>query len=109
MPGAGIRYGICCGRTLPTPSVTATTCGSSLAARCLPDTGGRYTVRRVNICRVTAELPDILAGQAPTRRNQSDRVFVFNSGMAITDVPVAHALATQTITRGRGQEIRLWY
>lgn len=55
-----------------------------------------------------AELPDILAGQAPGRRAKTDRVFVFNSGMAITDIPVAHALATQAIAVGRGQEIRLW-
>lgn len=55
-----------------------------------------------------AELPDILAGAAPARRGKADRVFVFNSGMAITDIPVAHALATQAIALGRGQEIRLW-
>lgn len=55
-----------------------------------------------------AELPDILAGTAPPRRDKTDRVFVFNSGMAITDIPVAHALATQAIALGRGQEIRLW-
>ncbi|BBU22434.1 ornithine cyclodeaminase [Mycobacterium xenopi] len=55
-----------------------------------------------------AQLPDILAGKAPARRDEADRVFVFNSGMAITDIPVAHALATQAIALGRGQEIRLW-
>ncbi|KPN48134.1 ornithine cyclodeaminase [Mycobacterium intracellulare subsp. chimaera] len=55
-----------------------------------------------------AELPDILAGRAPGRRAAGDRVFVFNSGMAITDIPVAHGLATQAIALGRGQDIRLW-
>lgn len=55
-----------------------------------------------------AELPDILAGTARARRDQADRVFAFNSGMAITDIPVAHALATQAIALGRGQEVRLW-
>ncbi|WP_293003733.1 ornithine cyclodeaminase [Mycobacterium sp.] len=55
-----------------------------------------------------AELPDVLAGTVPARHEPTDRVFVFNSGMAITDIPVAHALATQAIARGRGQEVRLW-
>jgi ornithine cyclodeaminase/alanine dehydrogenase-like protein (mu-crystallin family) len=58
--------------------------------------------------RLDAELPNILAGQALGRRDPSDRVFAFNSGMAITDVPVAHALATQAIARGRGCEVQLW-
>ncbi|ORW15153.1 ornithine cyclodeaminase [Mycobacterium lacus] len=55
-----------------------------------------------------AELPDILAGNAPGGGAEDDRVFVFNSGMAITDIPVAHALAAQAIALGRGQEIKLW-
>jgi ornithine cyclodeaminase/alanine dehydrogenase-like protein (mu-crystallin family) len=58
--------------------------------------------------RIDAEVPKILAGEAPGRRNESDRVFVFNSGIAITDIPVAHALATQALARGRGQDIALW-
>jgi ornithine cyclodeaminase/alanine dehydrogenase-like protein (mu-crystallin family) len=57
---------------------------------------------------IDAELPDILAGIKPGRREETDRVFVFNSGMAITDIPVAHALATQAIARGLGQDIQLW-
>jgi ornithine cyclodeaminase/alanine dehydrogenase-like protein (mu-crystallin family) len=70
-------------------------------------TGTRFAEEDGSL-RIDAELPDVLAGQAPSRRNQSDRVFVFNGGMAITDIPVAHTLATQAIARGRGQEIRLW-
>jgi hypothetical protein len=73
MPGAGLRYDIRCGGTLSTPSVTATTRGSSLAAWALPDAGGRYTVHRV----------------------------------ATTNIPVAHAPATQAIARGHGQDIAL--
>ncbi|EFG79842.1 putative ornithine cyclodeaminase [Mycobacterium parascrofulaceum ATCC BAA-614] len=70
-------------------------------------TGTRFADKNGSL-RLDAELPDILAGQAPGRRDKDDRVFVFNSGMAITDIPVAHELATQAIARGRGQEIRLW-
>lgn len=58
--------------------------------------------------RMNAELPNILAGQAPGRREQSDRVFAGICGMVTSDIPVAHTLATQAIARGRGQEIPLW-
>ncbi|MDF0531938.1 ornithine cyclodeaminase [Tsukamurella sp. 8F] len=57
---------------------------------------------------VDAELPEILAGRAPGRRSDTDRVFAFSSGMIITDIPVAHALATRAIAAGRGQEVALW-
>ncbi|GAB3560778.1 ectoine utilization protein EutC [Arthrobacter alkaliphilus] len=57
---------------------------------------------------VDAELPDILAGKAPGRRSETDRVFAFSSGMIITDIPVAHTLATRAIAAGRGQEVNLW-
>ncbi|MGW0182734.1 ornithine cyclodeaminase [Nocardia sp. NPDC003345] len=57
---------------------------------------------------IDAELPDIVAGRAPGRRAQSDRVFAFSSGMVITDIPVAHALATRAVAAGRGQRVRLW-
>ncbi|WP_363115339.1 ornithine cyclodeaminase [Mycobacterium sp.] len=69
---------------------------------------GRRFVSDDGALILDAELPQILAGTAPGRREESDRVFVFNSGMAITDIPVAHALATQAIARGLGQEIHLW-
>jgi ornithine cyclodeaminase/alanine dehydrogenase-like protein (mu-crystallin family) len=69
-------------------------------------TGARYADEDGSL-RIAAELPNILAGQASGRREQSDRVFAANSGMAITDIPVAHAPATEAIARGRGQEIRL--
>ena len=69
---------------------------------------GRRFANEDGFLPLDAELPDSLAGTAPGRRDNTDRVFVFNSGMAITDIPVAHALATQAIARGRGQDIRLW-
>ncbi|MFI6867972.1 ornithine cyclodeaminase [Nocardia sp. NPDC050406] len=55
-----------------------------------------------------AELPDIVAGRAPGRRGDDDRVFAFSSGMIITDMPVAHALATRAVAAGRGQRVELW-
>ena len=57
---------------------------------------------------VDAELPEILAGRAPGRRDPEDRVFAFSSGMIITDIPVAHALATRAIAAGRGHRVELW-
>ena len=57
---------------------------------------------------IDAEFPDVLAGRKPGRRSAADRVFAFSSGMVITDIPVAHALATRAIAAGRGQRVRLW-
>ncbi|MBU3062514.1 ornithine cyclodeaminase [Nocardia sp. NEAU-G5] len=57
---------------------------------------------------IDAVVPDILAGRAPGRRTSDDRVFAFSSGMIITDIPVAHALATRAIAAGRGQRVELW-
>ncbi len=60
------------------------------------------------IARIDAELPDIIVGRKSGRRSQQDRVFAFSSGMIITDIPVAHALATRAIAAGRGNRIELW-
>ncbi|MBB5915877.1 ornithine cyclodeaminase [Nocardia transvalensis] len=57
---------------------------------------------------IHAELPEIVAGRAPGRRDPRDRVFAFSSGMVITDIPVAHALATRAVAAGRGQQVSLW-
>jgi len=70
-------------------------------------TGARFADEDGSL-RVDAELPNVLAGEAPGRRNESDRIFVFNSGIVVTDIPVAHALATQALARGLGQDIALW-
>ncbi|MCJ2131713.1 ornithine cyclodeaminase [Methylobacterium sp. E-045] len=58
--------------------------------------------------RIDAELPDIVSGLKASRHTQSDRVFAFSSGMIITDIPIAHALATRAIAAGRGRRIELW-
>ncbi|MCF1479579.1 ornithine cyclodeaminase [Agrobacterium vitis] len=60
------------------------------------------------ILDVDAELPDIIAGRQSGRRSQEDKVFAFNSGMVITDIPIAHAFATLAIAAGRGRRIELW-
>ncbi|ALG10530.1 ornithine cyclodeaminase [Kibdelosporangium phytohabitans] len=69
---------------------------------------GRRMAGKDGVFRIDAELPDILAGHAPGRRTDDDRVFAFSSGMIITDIPVAHALATRAIAAGRGREVTLW-
>lgn len=70
-------------------------------------TGSRFAAADGSV-RIDAEFPDVLAGQAPGRRTPRDRVFAFSSGMVITDIPVAHALAMRAIAAGRGQRVQLW-
>jgi ornithine cyclodeaminase len=70
-------------------------------------TGSRFAAADGS-ATIDAEFPEVLAGQAPGRRTPTDRVFAFSSGMVITDIPVAHALATRAIAAGRGQRVRLW-
>lgn len=60
------------------------------------------------IARIDADLPDIISGHKKGRSSPTDRVFAFSSGMIITDIPVAHALATHAIAAGRGTRIALW-
>jgi ornithine cyclodeaminase/alanine dehydrogenase-like protein (mu-crystallin family) len=70
-------------------------------------TGSRFAAEDGS-ATIDAEFPDVLAGRAPGRRTPQDRVFAFSSGMVITDIPVAHALATRAIAAGRGQRVQLW-
>jgi|SRR5437588_4350845 len=70
-------------------------------------TGSRFAAED-GTATIDAELPDVLSGRAPGRRTAEDRVFAFSSGMVITDIPVAHALATRAVDAGRGQRVRLW-
>ncbi|MGV9414553.1 ornithine cyclodeaminase family protein [Nocardia sp. NPDC003693] len=58
--------------------------------------------------RVDAELPHILSRRASARITDEERVFVYNSGLVLTDIAVAHALATRAIAEGRGTEVSLW-
>ena len=70
-------------------------------------TGSRFSAEDGS-ATIDAEFPQILAGEAPARRSDDDRVFAFSSGMVITDIPVAHALAHKAIEAGRGQRVQLW-
>ncbi|MBF6330711.1 ornithine cyclodeaminase family protein [Nocardia transvalensis] len=58
--------------------------------------------------QVDAELPQILARRAVGRRTDDERIFVYNSGLVLTDIAVAHALANRAIDEGRGTEVPLW-
>ncbi|MET8800329.1 ornithine cyclodeaminase family protein [Nocardia sp. NPDC004568] len=57
---------------------------------------------------VDAELPQILSRRAVGRRRAEDKIFVYNSGLVLTDIAVAHALAERAIAEGRGTEVSLW-
>ena len=70
-------------------------------------TGSRFAAADGS-AQIHAEFPDILAGRKPARTSETDRVFAFSSGMIITDIPVAHALATKAIEADRGQRVQLW-
>jgi len=57
---------------------------------------------------IDAELPDILLGHAMARREKSDVVFAYNSGMVVTDVALGRYLANLALAKDRGTRIRLW-
>ncbi|WP_254617390.1 ornithine cyclodeaminase family protein [Burkholderia metallica] len=57
---------------------------------------------------VDAELPDILLGRKPARRNDADIVYAFNSGMIVTDIALGRVLADAALTKGLGREVELW-
>ncbi|MBA4856552.1 ornithine cyclodeaminase family protein [Nocardia farcinica] len=57
---------------------------------------------------VDAELPHILTRRAVGRRSDEEKIFVYNSGLVLTDIAVAHALAERAIAEGRGTEVPLW-
>ncbi|MBU3067495.1 ornithine cyclodeaminase family protein [Nocardia sp. NEAU-G5] len=58
--------------------------------------------------RVDTELPQILNRRSPGRTRDDERIFVYNSGLVLTDIAVAHALAERAIAEGRGTEVALW-
>ncbi|WP_225725330.1 MULTISPECIES: ornithine cyclodeaminase family protein [unclassified Nocardia] len=57
---------------------------------------------------VDAELPQILSRRAIGRESDEQKIFVYNSGLVLTDIAVAHALAERAIAEGRGVEVPLW-
>jgi ornithine cyclodeaminase len=57
---------------------------------------------------VDAELPDILLGRLPGRRDPSDRVVAYNSGMVVTDIALGRLLVDRARQHQRGLEVNLW-
>jgi ornithine cyclodeaminase/alanine dehydrogenase-like protein (mu-crystallin family) len=57
---------------------------------------------------VDAELPDILLGRAPARRDPDDVVFAYNSGMAVTDAALGRYVADLALAAGRGERVTFW-
>jgi len=57
---------------------------------------------------VDAELPEILLGRVPARRDERDIVFSYNSGMVVTDVALGRYLADRALARDKGQRVQLW-
>ena len=57
---------------------------------------------------VDAELPDILLGRAPARRDARDVVFAYNSGMAVTDAALGRYVADLALAAGRGERVSFW-
>ncbi|GGK04686.1 hypothetical protein GCM10010123_38310 [Pilimelia anulata] len=57
---------------------------------------------------VDAELPDILLGRAPARRDERDVVFAYNSGMAVTDAALGRYVADLALAEGRGHRVAFW-
>jgi ornithine cyclodeaminase len=71
-------------------------------------TGTDLADREGRLRPVDAELPQILGRRAAGRRSDDERIFVYNSGLVLTDIAVAHALAERAIAEGRGTEVGLW-
>jgi ornithine cyclodeaminase/alanine dehydrogenase-like protein (mu-crystallin family) len=57
---------------------------------------------------VDAELPDVLVGRAPARRSATDRVFIYNSGLVITDIALGLLFVQRARQQRLGAEIALW-
>lgn len=69
---------------------------------------GKRLAAADGFAKIDAELPDIISGLKAGRTSPQDRIFAFSSGMVITDIPVAHALATRAIAAGRGMRVEIW-
>lgn len=57
---------------------------------------------------VDATLTEILNGEKPTRTHPDEIIFVYNSGMIITDVALGRAVADFAITQENVEEVTLW-
>jgi len=61
-----------------------------------------------SIPKVEAELPDILLGTTQARRDTSDIVFAYNSGMVVTDIALGRYMADLALHSNRGIRVSLW-
>jgi N-[(2S)-2-amino-2-carboxyethyl]-L-glutamate dehydrogenase len=57
---------------------------------------------------VAAEFPAVFSGRAEGRRDDSERIFAYNSGLVVTDIALGHRFAQQAIADGLGTVIPLW-
>lgn len=57
---------------------------------------------------VDATLTEILNGEKPARTHPDEIIFVYNSGMIITDVALGRAIADFAITQENVEEVTLW-
>ncbi|QWF77888.1 ornithine cyclodeaminase [Amycolatopsis sp. CA-230715] len=71
-------------------------------------TCGKLRAADGSIPPVDAELPDILLGLAPARRDPADVVFAYNSGMAVTDAALGRYIADLALADGRGERVDFW-
>ncbi|GAA4547781.1 ornithine cyclodeaminase [Amycolatopsis samaneae] len=71
-------------------------------------TCGKLRAEDGSLPPVDAELPDILLGRAPARRDPGDVVFAYNSGMAVTDAALGRYIADLALAAGRGERVGFW-
>jgi N-[(2S)-2-amino-2-carboxyethyl]-L-glutamate dehydrogenase len=57
---------------------------------------------------VAAEFPAVFSGREEGRRDESERIFAYNSGLVVTDIALGHRFAQQAIADGLGTVIPLW-
>ncbi|MCJ9673274.1 MULTISPECIES: hypothetical protein [unclassified Neorhizobium] len=81
--------------------------GEGVKAASLCGTG--YGLSHPNaVAKIDGELPDIVAGRKPGPCPKKDKGFSVNSGMVITDIPIADAFVIRVISGGRGKRVKLW-
>jgi ornithine cyclodeaminase/alanine dehydrogenase-like protein (mu-crystallin family) len=67
-----------------------------------PETLGRFPA---GVPALDAEIGEVLLGRAPGRLNDTDRVLVLNSGIAVCDITLASAVYDRAVRLGRGTRL----
>jgi ornithine cyclodeaminase len=57
---------------------------------------------------VSAEFPAVFSSRAEGRRDDSERIFAYNSGLVVTDIALGHRFAQRAIAVGLGTVVPLW-